>query len=118
MSGNDTLIASVSRPASGTSRRIASSSRRSTSELDMPDEVGLSVRRPLLATLAWAGLRVGEACALRWRDVHLAKGVTNVVESKTEAGIREADVQPELHEELTTWRARTPFSGRDDLVFA
>jgi integrase len=29
-------------------------------------------RLPLVATMAFAGLRVGEACALRWHDVDLA----------------------------------------------
>jgi len=40
-----------------------------------------------------------------------------VEQSKTDAGVREVDVQPELHDELVAWRAKTPFDGRDDLVF-
>jgi integrase len=84
--------------------------------LDSADRA-LPIRRPLLATLAWAGLRVGEACALRWRHVDLAVGVIRVEQAKTDAGVREVDVQPELHDELLAWRARTPFDGRDDFVF-
>jgi integrase len=30
------------------------------------------LRRPLIATLVFAGLRISEALALRWRDVDLA----------------------------------------------
>jgi integrase len=43
-------------------------------ELDREAERGLPVRRPVLAALAYDGLRVGEACALRWRHVDLAAG--------------------------------------------
>lgn len=86
-------------------------------ELDREDERSLPIRRPLLATLAWSGVRVSEACALRWRSVDLAGGTIAVEESKTDAGVREIDIQPELLDELLAWRARTPFAGRDDRVF-
>jgi integrase len=42
--------------------------------------------RPILATLAGAGLRVGEAVALDWRDVNLATGVLTVRESRQMPG--------------------------------
>ena len=83
-------------------------------ELDNDDR---SARRPLLATLAWAGLRISEANALRWRDVNLSAGTIAVRESKTDPGVREVDVQPELHDELVMWRATTPLTGEDELVF-
>lgn len=86
-------------------------------ELDREDSASLPARRALLATMAWAGLRVGEACALRWRDVDLSAGTIAVRESKTDAGVREVDIQLELLDELLDWRAGTPFGGRDDLVF-
>ena len=74
--------------------------------------------RPLVATMAGAGLRVGEACALDWRDVNLATGTLTVHESKTAAGEgREVDLPVGLHEELATWRARSPRTGRGDPVF-
>src|SRR3954470_11103226 len=41
--------------------------------------------RPLVATLAFAGLRAGEAVALRWRDVDLASGRMYVGRSQTNA---------------------------------
>ena len=51
------------------------------------DDVG--GRRALLATPALAGLRIGEALALRWCDVDLAAGRLGVGESKTDAGRRD-----------------------------
>lgn len=86
-------------------------------ELDREDARSLRIRLPLLATLAFAGLRVGEAIALRWRDVDLAGGVIRVDEAKTDAGIREIDVQPELRDELVVWRASTPFPDPEHRVF-
>lgn len=86
-------------------------------ELDREDTRSLRIRLPLLATLAFAGLRVGEAIALRWRDIDLAGGVIRVDQAKTDAGIREIDVQPELRDELVVWRASTPFAAPQDRVF-
>lgn len=49
--------------------------------------------RPILATLAGAGLRVGEAIALDWQAVDLTTGVPVVEGSKTRAGVgREIDL--------------------------
>jgi integrase len=45
-------------------------------------------RRAMIATLTFAGLRIGEMCSLRWRDVDLAGGWLHVGESKTDAGRR------------------------------
>lgn len=82
-----------------------------------PVAQGLPSRRPLIATLAWAGLRVGELIALRWEDVNMAEGTITVRESKTDAGCRDVDLQPELREELATWAAVTPFGEPRDRVF-
>ena len=74
--------------------------------------------RPLIATLAGAGLRIGEACALRWSDVNLATATIRVRESKTEAGEgREVDMPVGLREELTVWKARSPRTRPSDPVF-
>jgi len=74
--------------------------------------------RPIVATLAGAGLRIGEATALDWRDVRLATGTLIVRESKTAAGEgREVDLAVGLREELATWRARSPRTGAGDPVF-
>src|SRR5215213_2120038 len=85
-------------------------------ELDHEDTQGLPVRRPFLAVLAWAGVRVGEAVELRWRAVDLANGTLRIERSKTEAGERIIDIQPELLSELKAWRATTPFDGPNDRV--
>lgn len=86
-------------------------------ELDFEDRTRRHYRRPLLATLAFAGLRVGELLALRWRDVDLAAGRIHVRASKTEAGVRTVDLQPELRDELLTWKASARRGAAGDLVF-
>lgn len=73
--------------------------------------------RPIVATLAGAGLRVGEALALDWRDINLATGTLVVGEAKTAAGTyREVDLPAGLIEALTEWKMiRRPAPG--DPVF-
>jgi integrase len=74
--------------------------------------------RPIVATLAGTGLRIGELCALDWRDVNLATGTLTVQEAKTAAGEgREVDLPLGLQEELTEWRARSPRTRPSDPVF-
>lgn len=74
--------------------------------------------RPIVAVLAGAGLRIGEATALDWRDVNLATGTLTVRDAKTAAGEgREVDLPVGLREELATWRARSPRTGRGEPVF-
>ena len=46
--------------------------------LDEKARVRRGQRRALLATLVFAGLRIGEALSLRWRDVDLARGTITV----------------------------------------
>lgn len=85
-------------------------------ELDAEDRSGRHYRRPMLATLAYAGLRIGELLALRWRDVDLAGGRLMVRQSKTHAGLRAVDVQPELRDELAALKA-TALPAPADFVF-
>jgi integrase len=62
--------------------------------------------RPVIATLAGAGLRVGEAVALDWRDVNLATGTLSVGLAKTDAGsFRDVDMPGGLIEALSEWKA-------------
>jgi integrase/recombinase XerD len=65
----------------------------------------------VLALLRWAGLRVGEACALAWRDVDLERGELRVRRSKTDSGIRTVPVLPELDRDMRTWERRTRERG-------
>jgi integrase len=74
-------------------------------------------RKPLLATLALAGLRISEALDLRWRDVRLHARKLRVIDSKTDAGIREIDLTPTLVELLTEYRAGARFADDRDYVF-
>jgi integrase len=54
----------------------------------------------MLSTLTFAGLRIGELLALRWRDVDLAGGWLTVGDAKTDAGRRKVKVRGALNAEL------------------
>jgi integrase len=75
--------------------------------------------RPILATLAGGGLRVGEALALDWRDVNLATATLIVGRAKTDTGsYREVDLPVGVVEALSEWRAaRGRTVGPGDPVF-
>ncbi len=72
----------------------------------------------MIAVLVFAGLRVGELLALRWRDVDMAGGWMYVEESKTDAGRRRIKIRGALRVEVARVRARQPESGPDQVVFA
>lgn len=74
-------------------------------------------RRALLATLVFAGLRIGEALAVRWRDVDLASGRLRVGEAKTDAGVREVELLPALRDELAEHKGRVGDARPEALVF-
>src|SRR3954447_10989057 len=73
-------------------------------KLDAKPQAKTTGRRALIATLVYAGLRIGEATALTWQDIDLANGRISVGDSKTEAGIRLVDILPALRHELTKHR--------------
>jgi len=109
-------------PAKGKRRRAkATEPRRSWVEPEQLVELIAAAdryMRPIIATMAGAGLRVGEAVALDWRDVNLSTGTLIVRDSKTAAGEgREVDLPIGLHEELATWRATSPRTRPSDPVF-
>lgn len=99
------------------SRGAAERSRRSTRRR----ERATLGRRPLLATLTLAGLRISEALDLHWRDVNLDACRLRVAAAKTDAGVREVDLTPALQELLadgpesqpvhTAWRFGLPTSA-------
>jgi integrase len=74
-------------------------------------------RRAMLATLTFAGLRIGELCALRWRDVDLAGGWLHTG-SKTDAGHRRVKVRGALRDELLALRGRHQDAPQSAYVFA
>ncbi len=74
--------------------------------LDVRAKVCPGQRRALLATLTFAGLRIGEALSLRWRDVDLARDTITVRAAKTDAGIRVVNILPVLSDELRDYQAR------------
>lgn len=78
--------------------------------------------RPVAATMAFAGLRVSEALALRWRMVDLAAGMLHVPGTKTEASSQPVPMTDDLVAELKAHRRRSLEHGlqrvhRDALVF-
>jgi integrase len=75
-------------------------------------------RRAILARLTFAGLRIGELCALRWRDVDLVRGWLHVGEAKTDAGRRRVRVRGALRDELLSVRGRHQEAAQADYVFA
>lgn len=64
-----------------------------------------------------AGLRIGEALELRWRDVDLPGRRLRIAEGKTDAGVRELDMTPILQELLTEYRERSGHTQPGDFVF-
>ena len=92
---------------------------RAASELDRnAQEQGKHVeRRAMISTLVFAGLRIGELCALRWRDVDLADGWLHTG-SKTDAGVRKVKIRGALQDELLTVRHKRQDAPQVSYVFA
>jgi integrase len=86
-------------------------------QLDQESRARRGQQRALLATLIFAGLRIGEALALSWSEVDMARGTIAVRNSKTDAGMRSVNILPVLSKELTSYRKQ--LTGSDGgLVFA
>ena len=76
-----------------------------------------SVRRAILATLGCAGLRNSEVCELNLGDLDFAHGVIHVRDAKTEAGVRQVNMTPWLHDELLAYRATRADAQLDEPAF-
>jgi integrase len=74
-------------------------------------------RCAMLRTLLFAGLRIGELCSLRWRDVDLGSGWLHVSKSKTDAGVRRVKLRRALRDQLLAVQARQPKVSPDAFVF-
>jgi integrase len=75
-------------------------------------------RRAMIATLVFAGLRIGELCGLRWRDVDLESGWLHIGEAKTDAGTRRIKIRGALKAELARIRALQTVTDATGFVFA
>jgi integrase len=122
-------------PVSGLERWERPKGRPREMRILQRDEIGRFLaaaptrHRPLLATLVFCGLRIGEALALRWSDIDLAAGRVRVrwqidaktgnrVEPKTIAAKRDIVLMPALAKLLAAHRIASPYCGHDDPVFA
>ena len=76
--------------------------------LDLSARAGHGQRRALIATLIFAGLRIGEALSLQWDDVDVARGTIIVKAAKTTAGVRTVNILPVLHDELAGYSQQLP----------
>jgi len=99
-------------------RELSNAERAARDREDAQDAV-------LVIVLAFCGLRLGEALALRWRDVNFTSGKVEVwrsysggVEGPTKSGHeRTVSMIPQVARALAQLSQRPLFAGRDDLVF-
>jgi integrase len=91
--------------------------------------------RAIVTLLSWSGVRVSEACGLRWREVDFVEGLFRIVEqlpplrrgevpytvrTKSKRGMREIPFLPVVVEALTDHLEAELGAGRgepDDVVF-
>ncbi len=83
---------------------------------------------PIIVTDLFTGIRPSELLGLRWRDIDFAAGLIHVrqqlcrktrvlVPTKTEAGVRDVPIPPELVSLLRAHRLASHFSQDDEFVF-
>jgi integrase len=74
-------------------------------------------RRAMIATLVFAGLRIGELCELRWHDVDLQGEWLHIGEAKTDAGTRRIKIRGALKAELVRMHIGQEHADPDGFVF-
>jgi integrase len=113
-------------------RQLTERKSRRLSDAQIRDLCDASTRRykPIVTTLAWTGLRVSEAAALRWRDIDFETQELHVryqldengvrKRPKTKAGIRTVPLLPVLEETLREHRdtqRALALAGDEQFVF-
>jgi len=108
-------------PAKGKKRRLPAESRSrpwiEPEQLPSLLEGCSGEFRPLVATLAGAGLRIAEAIGLTWGDVNLPAGTLSVRDAKTPAGVRVVDLPDGLASTLRSYKAHGHKTAGTDPVF-
>ena len=105
---------SLTRIAADLDLAISTTSR--IARLQIPDREP-SVRRAIVATLALAGLRASELCALRWRHLNFTNRTIDVPGTKTDTAANTVKMTDFLRDELLRWKADAPATGAGHLVF-
>jgi integrase len=109
-SGDYGHIDAARNPARGRRRRVKRSApKRPTVEPEqLPSLLEAAGKlRPMVATMAGAGLRNGETCSLDLADLDAGSGTLTVAASKTDAGVRQVDLPDALRKELAAYKLRT-----------
>lgn len=87
-------------------------------ELDASPGARTSGREAFVAVLVIGGLRISEACQLRWRSIDFHNDLVRVEKvGKTSASFREVDMFPALRRRLEVERLRRPGNSPNDRVF-
>lgn len=117
-------VASVRKPRGERNRAIIPSSPWDVEALIVTlHEVGKPRDAALIATLAYAGLRPGEALALEWRHIRkrtilVEAAVADGVRKCTKTGaMRTVELLGPLADDLEGWRCATDTTSDGDLIF-
>jgi integrase len=74
-------------------------------------------RAEVCAILALSGVRRGELCAVKRRDLNVRESLMSVEDSKTESGVRSVWLSPYLMEMSKAWLERSPYKKPSDPLF-
>lgn len=74
-------------------------------------------REVMLTLLVCTGLRIGELCSLKRKDVNLEGARLTVTDAKTVAGVRDVEIGPYALPLLTAYMATSPTQKANDWLF-